>query len=80
MANERLYALCSELGMRKGVSWHWIRHSRATHLREDDVRLEDIGSLLRHRSSATTLIYASTDTEKLRKNVNKNDILGAKVG
>jgi len=75
--NERLYNVCRKMGVRQ-VSWHWIRHSRATHLRQDDVRMEDIQDLLRHRSPATTAIYASTDTEKLRRKVNRNDILGAK--
>ena len=76
--NERLYKVRDKLGMGQRVSWHWIRHSRATHLREDDTAMTDIQSLLRHRSIATTMIYASTDTEKLRKKVNRMDILGAK--
>jgi site-specific recombinase XerD len=77
MMNEKLYRVCDSLGMER-VSWHWIRHSRATHLREDDTAMADIQDLLRHRSPATTAIYAHTDTEKLRKKVNRTDILGAR--
>ena len=77
MINERLYNLCRRLGM-KSRSWHMIRHSRATHLRQDGARMEDIQDLLRHRSMNTTLIYAVTDTEKLRRKVSESDILGAK--
>lgn len=77
-ANERLYQTCRKLDMKKIISWHWIRHTRATHLREDGVELLDIGDLMRHTSLNTTKIYAWTDTEKLRKKVNRDDILGAK--
>lgn len=63
-----IYALCDSIGMKR-KSWHKVRHSRATHLREDDVRMEDIKDLLRHKSIKTTERYARTDTEKLRTKI-----------
>lgn len=60
-----LYRLCDKAGVKR-VSWHKIRHSRATHLREDGVAVENIQALLRHKALATTMRYARTDTEKLR--------------
>lgn len=70
----RLYNLCEDAGL-EPMSWHKIRHSRATHLREQGVPLEDIQALLRHSSINTTLIYASTDTEKLRRVIDDKNVL-----
>jgi len=64
--SRQLYRLCDKVGIKR-ISWHKIRHSRATHLRQDDVKVENIQALLRHKSLATTMRYASTDTEKLRE-------------
>lgn len=63
-----IYGLCDQVGMKR-KSWHKVRHSRATHLREDNVRMEDIKDLLRHKSIKTTERYARTDTEKLRTKI-----------
>jgi len=48
------------------VGSHVLRHSLATNLVRAGVSLEEIGDLLRHRSRATTMIYAKLDTDGLR--------------
>jgi site-specific recombinase XerD len=70
----KLYSLSVEAGL-EPMSWHKIRHSRATHLREQGVAIEEIQSLLRHASINTTLIYASTDTDKLRRVLDDKNVL-----
>jgi integrase/recombinase XerD len=73
--SKQLYKLCDQVGIKR-ISWHKIRHSRATHLRQDDVKMEDIQALLRHKSIGTTLRYARTDTEKLREKLKGKDAFG----
>ena len=46
---------------------HLIRHSVATGLLRSGATLEVVGSLLRHRSSASTAIYAKVDANMLRE-------------
>lgn len=48
------------------VGSHVLRHSLATRMVRAGASLEEIGDLLRHRSRATTMIYAKLDTEGLR--------------
>tara|TARA_R110002124_G_scaffold267777_2_gene435124 strand:+ start:1699 stop:2919 length:1221 start_codon:yes stop_codon:yes gene_type:complete len=48
------------------VGSHVLRHSLATNMVRAGASLEEIGDLLRHRSRATTMIYAKLDTEGLR--------------
>lgn len=48
------------------VGSHVLRHSLATTLVRSGASLEEIGDLLRHRSRATTMIYAKLDTDGLR--------------
>jgi site-specific recombinase XerD len=43
-----------------------LRHSLATNLVRRGASLEEIGDILRHRSRATTMIYAKLDVEGLR--------------
>ena len=45
---------------------HVFRHSAATNLLRDDTPLEVISTLLRHRSTQTTQIYARVDVRMLR--------------
>lgn len=49
------------------VAAHRLRHSVATDLLRAGAGLPEIGQLLRHRSLASTAIYASVDTVALRK-------------
>ncbi|WP_274866228.1 tyrosine-type recombinase/integrase [Sinorhizobium meliloti] len=48
------------------VGSHVLRHSLATKLVRSSASLEEIGDLLRHRSRATTMIYAKLDTDESR--------------
>jgi integrase/recombinase XerD len=48
------------------VGSHVLRHSLATNMVRAGASLEEIGDLLRHRSLATTMIYAKLDTDGLR--------------
>ncbi len=48
------------------VGSHILRHSLATNMVRAGASLEEIGDLLRHRSRATTMIYAKLDTDGLR--------------
>lgn len=48
------------------VGSHVLRHSLATNLVRSGASLEEISDLLRHRSRATTMIYAKLDTDGLR--------------
>ena len=45
---------------------HLLRHSLATSLLRQGTSLQDIATILRHRSLATTLIYAKVDIPSLR--------------
>jgi integrase/recombinase XerD len=48
------------------VGSHVLRHSLATNMVRAGASLEEIGDLLRHRSRATTMIYAKLDADGLR--------------
>jgi integrase/recombinase XerD len=48
------------------VGSHILRHSLATNLVQRGASLEEIGDMLRHRSQASTMIYAKLDIEGLR--------------
>ena len=48
------------------VGSHILRHSLATNLVKLGAPLEEIGDMLRHRSRASTMIYAKLDVEGLR--------------
>ena len=48
------------------VGSHILRHSLATNLLQRGAPLEEIGDLLRHRSRASTMIYAKLDVNGLR--------------
>jgi integrase/recombinase XerD len=48
------------------VGSHVLRRSLATNMVRAGASLEEIGDLLRHRSRATTMIYAKLDTDGLR--------------
>jgi site-specific recombinase XerD len=48
------------------VGSHILRHSLATNLVKHGAPLEEIGDMLRHRSRASTMIYAKLDVDGLR--------------
>ena len=48
------------------IGSHVLRHSLATNLVRNGASLEEVGDVLRHRSRATTMIYAKVDIDGLR--------------
>jgi integrase/recombinase XerD len=48
------------------VGSHILRHSLATNLVRSGASLEEIGDMLRHRSCASTMLYARLDIDGLR--------------
>ena len=59
-----------EAGKRAGLdslSAHRLRHTAATQMLRAGAPLEEIGQVLRHRSSLSTAIYAKVDRKSLQK-------------
>lgn len=48
------------------VGSHLLRHSLATRLVNTGASLEEVGDMLRHRSRASTMVYARLDIDGLR--------------
>jgi site-specific recombinase XerD len=48
-----------------GVSAHRLRHTMATQMLQAEASLAEVGQVLRHRSAATTAIYAKVDRGRL---------------
>jgi site-specific recombinase XerD len=48
-----------------GVSAHRLRHTAATQMLHAQASLAEVGQVLRHRSAATTAIYAKVDRSRL---------------
>lgn len=48
-----------------GVSAHRLRHTAATQMLGAQASLTEVGQVLRHRSAATTAIYAKVDRGRL---------------
>jgi integrase len=66
--------IVQELGFRKRVTIHTLRHSYATHLLEAGVNLRLIQQYLGHRSLQATMIYlhlTSLGHEQARATINK---------
>jgi site-specific recombinase XerD len=67
--NTVLRAAFKETGLRppqKYIGSHLLRHSLATEMLRKGASLDEIGDVLRHRSRASTAIYAKHDIEGLR--------------
>jgi site-specific recombinase XerD len=67
--NTILKAAFARTGMKppcRYVGSHVLRHSLATNLVRQGASLAEVGDMLRHRSRATTMIYAKLDIEGLR--------------
>ena len=56
--NDRLKKLIKKVGIEKRITLHSLRHSIATHLMEEGMKLEDIGRFLGHVTLETTQKYA----------------------
>jgi site-specific recombinase XerD len=69
MLNTVLRAALKDTGLeppQKYIGSHLLRHSLATDLLRKGASLDEIGDVLRHRSRASTTIYARHDLEGLR--------------
>jgi integrase/recombinase XerD len=65
-------------GIRKGVSFHSLRHCFATHLLEDGTNVRVIQALLGHRSLTTTQVYTHVARTYLQDTKSPLDRLGQK--
>jgi integrase/recombinase XerD len=65
-------------GIRKGVSFHSLRHCFATHLLEDGTNVRVIQALLGHRSITTTQVYTHVARTYLNDTKSPLDRLGQK--
>ena len=54
-------------GIKKPVTLHWLRHSYATHLRENGTDLRYIQEMLEHNSSKNTEICTHVSEKKIRQ-------------
>lgn len=61
-----VHAACDRAGL-PSIGTHRLRHTVASELLREGAGLAEIGQLLRHRSMASTAIYAKVDTVALRQ-------------
>jgi site-specific recombinase XerD len=66
---ERAHFKCSEVPLDMHV--HVLRHSRATHWRENGLNLVEIMELLGHSSYQSTLIYQTVTDQQKREAIEK---------
>jgi integrase/recombinase XerD len=71
-----LHALARQVGIKRRVTPHMLRHSAATLLIEKGVDIRIVQRLLGHSSIATTEIYTHVSDETLRITLERANILG----
>jgi integrase/recombinase XerD len=64
---KKLNALCTEAGITKKIGTHTLRRSRATHLLNKGIPLEQLSKWLRHKSYTTTSVYLKISTADLQR-------------
>ena len=62
-------------GIQKAITLHSLRHSFATHLRENGTDIRYIQNLLGHSSPKTTMIYTHVSEQSIQKIKNPFDLL-----
>jgi integrase/recombinase XerD len=80
----KLNELCTEAGIDKHIGTHTLRRSRATHLLNKGITLEQVSKWLRHKNFATTSVYLKISTADLQRRLEAvgdpiDDILGGVV-
>jgi integrase/recombinase XerD len=60
-------------GIKKEISSHTYRRSRATHLLDDGLPLEQVSRLLRHKHISSTMTYLKISIKGLQTAINKID-------
>jgi site-specific recombinase XerD len=69
-------AAVGRVGIRKGVSFHSLRHAFATHLLEDGINIRVIQALLGHQSLMTTQVYTHVARTYVNQTPSPLDRLG----
>lgn len=67
--NDALKKYCKEAGITKKITLHKLRASTATNLAASNVDIQTIGSILGHKSTATTLKYVAVLDESKKNAV-----------
>ena len=83
LSRSRIYRIIKQNALnakiRKALTPHSLRRSRATHLLDDGLPLEQVSRLLRHNKLESTMVYLKISIEDLKRNIDKIDQTNAGV-